>query len=378
MVLGIAEDFTSNVTLDSQLYATPGSGLYLNSGVHPSITVENLLSFLPITDFDISLYDQNKTYTSYQKSRNKKDLVRVSPTEFIYQSLQDNNLNKVPGSEPSFWLLTNIESLRLKAFVDKVKDRVYADLNLTRRLVNNQNIYEVGRYERMLPNNYCGWVFEPKGSDYVTFRINQAFIQKSGTTPVNVYVINQGQLIDTLVLTPSNGRAVFEPLNYTFSGIGPFYFVIDSTTVFSNNGYLDSLKYDGFVVYTTVGIGSDPETATYSTGYTGNGLGFNITAYLDSSVYIDNNIDEFGNFLRAAFEYETFLMYLHNSNNRSNRAQRIQIGDDLLLAETKDLTADTVVSRYHKEKAKAIKQLQRTFDTQLDNSNEIEISIGSL
>jgi hypothetical protein len=376
MVLGIAEDFSSNVTLDSQLTGLPESGLFLNSGVHPSITVENLLSFLPVIDFVIAAWDELKPYDVYATSRQKRDI--VTHENVIYQSVATNNIgNEPPGGA---WVATNIESLRIRNFIDKVQDRVYADLNLTKRLVNNQYLYEVGKQERQLPNDYCGWVFEPKGSDYITLRINEICLQKSGTTPVELYIINQGSVIDTIEVVPKNGKISFDKYpNLTFSGKGKWMFVMDSTTVFSNNGYIDPLKYDGFVAYTCVGIGDAPETATYSYNTTGNGLGFNISAFLNSSLYIENNVNEFGDLIRSTFEYMTLLEFLYNSNNRKNMAQRVQLDKEMLMFETKNLDHDTSVRRYYAEKKKAIKTLERTFDTQLANNNdELEITISSL
>lgn len=375
MVLGIAEDFTSSITLDSELLSIPSNGIYLNRGVHPSITIENLLSFLPNTDLTLTAYNSATTYGRYTTTNNKKDLVTSGGK--IYQSLQSSNLNNTPSTSTSYWLETNLESLRLKSFLDKVKDRVYSDLSLSNRLITNQKIYESGlpKTEQLLPNDYCGWVFQPKGSDYTSIRINQVSIEKSGTTPINLYVINQGVLKDTLTITPSNGIVDFKDLNYTFKGEGEWYFVIDSTTVKTNGSVIDPLKYDGFVVYTTTGNGNAPESASYNIGVSGNGLGFNVTAFLDANVYINNNLNEFGNLIRSTFELMSFEMFYHNSNNRSNRAQKIQMNDELLRINLFDLEADTVAKRRKDALKDAKIQLSKTFDTQLYNDNKDGLTI---
>lgn len=374
MILGIAEDFTSNVTLDSELTAIPDNGLYLNTGVHPSVTVNNLLSFLPILNLTIDDWSSTKSYGIYEDSRNKSDLVLVSG--IIYQSLKAGS-GQMPSTSPTYWLPTNIESLRLKSFINKIQDKVYADLRLTKRLVNNQYLYEVGEQTVQLPNNYCGWIFEPKGSDYLSFRINEIMLQKASAIPVNLYVINQGVLIDTLQITPKNGIVSFDKLDYKFSGKGRWIFAIDSTDVITNSGYLDALKYDGFIVYTCVGLGSSPESAIYDFSSIGNGLGFNISVILDSSVYLENNITDFGSYVRSTFELMTMQMFLANSNNRSNSTERIQMNENLLIQETRDLINNSSVSRYMRELKYAKKQLQQTFDTQLDD-NQPEIIIGSV
>ena len=256
MILGIKEDFSSNVYLDTELTSVSTSGLYLNSGVHPSITVDNLLSFLSFPKVIPTLWDLATTYQSYNVSKNRSDLVTYEGV--IYQSLQNTNVNKQPDTETDYWLKTNIESLTLKSFIDKVQDRVYADLYLTKRLINSQHIYQIGDTKFLLPNDYAGWVFQPKGSDYVTITLNQVSLQALTTAPTNLYVINQGILIDTLVLTPNNGKFEFKELNYSFKGQGEWIFAIDSTNVLVSSGYIDPLSYDGFVCY-TVNLKTSPK-----------------------------------------------------------------------------------------------------------------------
>jgi len=380
MILGISEDFSSDVQLDSQITAIPQSGLYLNSGTHPSITVENLLEFLSFYDFVFSDYNDETTYTNYSLTKKRTDIVKYESK--IYQSLSNANVGNLPTEENSiYWLETNIESLKIKNHIDKVKDKVYSELNLTKRLINNQYIYNAGPSQSFqLPNDYSAWIFEPKGSDYVTFRINQISFQKLGTTPVNLYVVNQGVLVDTLQITPSNGIVDFKDLNYTFTGKGKWIFAIDSTEVIGSSSYVDPLKFNGFLCYTAVGIGSEPETAVYSYGNSNNGIGFNISVFLDSSIYIENNLNELANFVRATFELETLKMFLHNSNNRSNRSQTIQLDKDMLIAETKSLDMNTAAKRFQDEKRKALRVMSRTFDTQLleSDDSDFEIEMSSL
>jgi len=378
MILGFSEDFTSNVVLDSELTSIPSSGLYVNSGVHPSINVGNLLDFLPKVDFTFDAWDSGKTYNSFATSRKRTDI--VSYNSKIYQSIQGTNLNHSPDEEDSeYWIETNLDSLRLKTFLEQVKDKVYSDLSLTKRLVNNQYFYDNRNVtEKLLPNDYAAWVLEPKGSDYVTIRVNQMSIQKSGTTPVNLYVVNQGELLNTITLTPSDGKLVFEDVDLTFSGKGQFMLAIDSTDVYVGNATVNPLKFNGFVAYTANGIGDAPETADYTYNTYGNGLGMNVSVYLDANVYIDNNLDALGNYVRAVFEYMVFQVFFHNSNNRSNRNQRIQMDDQTLLAELKDMKHETIVRKYHREKKRAIEVMERTFDTKLNDHDGLRIKVGSV
>jgi hypothetical protein len=375
MILGFSEDFSSEVVLDSQLKSIPTSGLYLNSGVHPSITVDNLLNFLPKLQFSFSSYESGKTYSSFIRTMDRSNIV-VSGGDF-YESIADNNVgNNVTDTD--YWIKTNIESLRLKVFIESVKNRVYSDLSLTKRLINSQKLYTIGTEKKTIPADYIGWVLEPKGSDYVSIRINQMSLQKDGTTPVNVYVINQDELINTITLEPDNGRLKFRDTDITFSGKGDFKLIIDSTEVYTKGVTVNPLKFDGFVAYTTTGNGDTPATAEYVYNTFDNGIGLDVSVFLDSTNYIDNNVRDLSSFIRATFELMVFETYLHNSNNRSNRAQRLQMNDDLLISELKNTKADTVVSRYHREKKRAIATMRKTFDTQLNDHDGLEIKIGTV
>jgi hypothetical protein len=350
--------------------------LYINSGVHPSITNENILEFLPKTVITFIEWSDATTYAVFTETRNKKDIVTSGGK--IYQSIKVG-INQNPTAEDSeYWLETNMASLRLKNFIEKVKDRGHTDLSLNKRLINNQYLYDNGDVATTLLNNYAGWVIEPKGSDYVSFRINQVSIQKNGTTPINLYVINQNTLVKTITIAPNNGELNFVNTDIVLSGKGVFKLVIDSTDVFVGDKNIDPKRFDGFVAYTTNGTGDAPETSKYTYSTYGNGIGLNITAYLDSKVYIDNNLSNFASFVRATFEYMAFQLFMHNSSNASNRVTRIQMADNILMAELKETKADTVVSRYLNEKSMAIKMLEKTFDTQLKGQGGLTVEIGSL
>ena len=377
MVVGILEDFTNDVQLDSELLATPTSGIYVNSGGHPSVNVNNLLEFLPNTFNGIQAWSASTTYGKYEDTRKRSDLVTLDGT--IYQSIKVGNLNNSPDAPgTTHWIETNLESLVLKNHIYSTMDRVKSELNLVNRLVNSQMLYEVGRHEITLPNDYAAWVFEPKGSDYISFRINRISLQKKSLTPVNVYVVNQGVLVDTLSVTPDNGRLQFQELGYNFSGKGKWYFIIDSTDVLVDGGAIDNLAYDGFVAYTASGTGASPETATFNDGVSGNGLGFDISVYLDPSEYLKSNLQGMGSFIRATFDYLTLQMFLHNPNNVSNRSQRIQMQDDILIAEAKSMEGDTVAKRFASERKKAVSRIEKTFDTQLNDNGGFEIEFATV
>lgn len=376
MILSIAEDFTRpSVTLDSELTAVPDSKMYFNDGVHPSITVNNLLEFLPDKGFTFVDFNAGTTYGKYIDTRNRKDIVLSSG--LVYQSLVTANIGNTPASSPTQWLQTNIESLRIKSFALSSQNNAIAKLNLKRRLVDSQYLYNVADLEEnatlaTLPNDFAAFVFEPKGSDYVKITLNEISFQATTATPQSLFVINQGVLIDTLTLNPNAaGRLVFEDIDFTFFGKGKVILAVDSQVVLTNGATIDPLKYKGFVVYTAVGIGATPEGADYTIGTSNNGLGFNITVHLDSTVYLNKNLKYYPQYLQAAWELDVLTMFLHNSNNRSNKTERNQLDGRMLLAETKDGKAEgTVLSKFNKERKKAFAKVKTTFDNQLKDKNQ--------
>jgi len=380
MILTFAEDFSTDIVLDGQLTALPDSGMYLNSGVHPSITVENLISFLPDLDILFDDWDNSITYGKWDTGKKRIDIVTYNGD--LYQSLSDGNQGNQPDVSSEDWLLTSRESLRIKSFYHKSKDNAIASINLTKRLVDSQYLYNLVELNEnptttALPNDYCGWVFEPRGSDYVKIRINQVALQAKTATPQSLYVINQGRLVTTLTLNPnSEGRLEFEDLGYEFYGKGKWRFVIESQEVLTNGSYVDPLLFDGFVSYTTVGIGGTPQEATYSDGFSNNGLNFNISVSFDSTVYLNNNLKDIANYVRASWELDVLSLFLSNSYNQSSRQQRVQFDRQSLIAETKDTKSASTYMKWKKERDRVIKQLSKTFDREIDD-NEYEIESSS-
>jgi hypothetical protein len=366
MILTFAEDFTSTVQLDSQLVGVSDSGLYWNRGVHSLLTVENLLEMLPAVAFTFEAYAAGTTYSKFDTSRSKSDIVLESGK--IYQSLSDSNIGNQPSTSPSKWLETNIESLRVKSFIWSVEDNFTSALSLNRKLIENQYVYNVNSNAsfQTLSNDYSGWAFEPKGSDYVKIRINQMSLQANTTNPVVVTIVNQGQVIDTITLNPNNGILSFEDVDKTIYGKGRFLFVFESQEVLGINAYNDPLRYEGFVCHPVNGIGSTPEGSDYSQTSNSNGLNFNVSVYLDSGIYLTNNKIDFAKFLQSQMEVDYLNMLKHNSNSTSSRIERI-IGSSpqaqaLLATETLELSMNTVARKYEKQKKMAIESINKTFD----------------
>lgn len=374
MVLTFANDLTCSTELDSQLMGTPDSGLYWNRGVHPVITIGNILDMLPLVNFTFTTYSALTTYGSFETTRKLSNVVTEGSN--IYLSLVANNLNHLPSTSPTYWQLTNIDSLRLRVFLWNVEDNFTSELSLNRKLIENQYIYNVGETLRTLPENYAGWCFEPKGSDYVKIRINQIALQANTATPQNLYVINQGQLITTLTLNPNNGILSFEEVGYTITGKGRFFFVIDSQEVKTENAFNDPLKYNGFVCYPISGIGATPQAADYSESSLGNGLNFNVSCYLDSTTYLTNNKIDFAKFLQCQFEYDFIRMVNNNVNNRSHGEQRGLTSErnlQLLATEALNIDMNTVARKYNEHKKQAINAINKTFDRFLQSPTGLTV-----
>lgn len=367
LILSIANDLTSTVSFDAELLQTPDSGMYLNSGVHPSINVNNLLALLPNIDITFEAYDSGTTYGKYTDSLKRSDIVLEGGE--IYQSKVKDNTGNDPATSPDQWLLTNIESLRVKTFALNSHKGAISKLGLNRRLLDSQYLYNVVdniEYSpTLLSNNYAAWVFEAKGSDYTKFQINEIAFQATTATPQNLYVINQGVLVDTLTLnTNADGRLVFEDISYTFYGKGRWIFAVDSQEVLVNGSAIDPLKYDGFVAYMATGTGSSPETAKWSDNQVSNGLNFNIKAYLDSTTYLNYNLIDYCNYLQAAWQLDVLEMYVFNSNNRSNSTQRLRNFDrELIIGETKNGKMEgSALVKFNRALKEAKAQLSKTFD----------------
>lgn len=379
--LTFAPDFSSDLALDSQLTGASLSGLFWNRGVHPIVTVNNLISILPFVDFlTIGEYDNGKTYSDYLSSKDKTDI--VSYDSIVYQSLVDSNVGNQPDVSPTEWLPTNKESLALKSFIWSVEENVKSELGLQKSLIENQFIYNIGKDTLSLPNDYSGWVFEPRGSDYLDIVINQICLQAFTTDDTSLYVVNQGVLIDTLTLHPVNGVLQFENLGYTISGKGKFYFVFLSQNVKSSSPSVDLLRYDSFVAYPVTGSGLTPEDASYSIFSSGNGLNFNVSVVKNPSNYVDNNLIYFSRLLQVQFEIDAIRMILANANNRSNSEERnLDTGgynQSVLYNEITNVDSWTIARKHQKALQEAKAAIDMAYDKFINPLSDLEVHQGTI
>lgn len=376
MNLTFIEDYSRSTQLDSELIGTPDSGLYFNSGVHPLITVQNLLKALPNVSYTPATYAGGTTYSEYTGQLANV----VTHDGNIYLSKVDSNTGNTPDASPTQWQLTDLDSLRIRAFILNVENRVKSDLLLTRRLVDNQRIYmydDSQVSDTTLPNDFAGVAFEPRGSDYVKFVLNQVSFRANTAVTLDLYVVHNGTLVDTLSVTPDNGYVNFNRLDYSFSGPGRWIFAFDSQSV-KSGGVIDPLRYEGFIVNGVTGTGSEPEEADYDDTDSANGIGIEISAYKDTSDYVASNLVHYSQFTQTTFELMALELIRINANDKANREIRNATHADNLTAireETKVLDGMTVARRYDQEKKRAIAALEKTLDTQLSKDQKFRVKM---
>lgn len=369
--LAFLNDLTYDGLLDTELSAVKSSGLYVNSGVHTNITVYNILETLAKSKIAFKPYDVNFSYGEFNSSRNSGDIVEDSGK--LYQSIVSENVGN-PLTDVNSWLETNEDSIRLKVFLFKVRDRLNADLGLIRKPVANEYIYDSTTHGRLedfsIPNDYAALILEPKGSNYIKFRINQVALRANSTNPVEIKVVNQGRVVDTFNVTPNNGLLEFQEIGAVLEGQGRFMLVFPSQSIKRGNSFTDMHKYSSFTLSTAVGTGVNPESAEYGTINSDIGLGVNLSTFVDSGVYLENNAPEFAQYVRSTFEYMCFELFLHNGGMRRNEVQRTLFDPKFLEFQLTSLQGDTVVSRYRAALKKASERMSNVLDKQLARLSE--------
>jgi hypothetical protein len=359
MNLTFVDDYSSDVVLDTQLTGVSDSGVYFNRGVHPYITIDNIIQYLPARTITLSAYNALTTYGDYMITRQRSDI--VTSGGLTYQSIASGNKGNTPVSSPTKWVVTNENSIKIKTEIFNAEDSLIQALSLNRKLVENQYIYDVGKTEVTLQGDFSGWAFEPKGSDHVKIRINQMSLQAMTVSDVNVYVVNQGVLLQTLVLHPNNGLLEFEDVVCTLSGKGVFYLVFPSQEVLSNNAYNDPLRYTGFICYPVQGIGSTAASSVYKDSVC-SGLNFNVSVYTDTTTYVLNNMVDFAKALQSQFELNMLKMFHSNPHIQITRNSQNMMDNGLLYNEIMGIEGETVVKKYKKDIKEALEAVNKTYD----------------
>ena len=363
MILTFKQDYSSSVVLDSQLMGVPDSGAYWNAGTHPLVSINNILSYLPDTSITTSLYAAGTTYAA-------GDLITSS--SIMYESLVSSNKGHTPASSPTYWLVTNEDSQKIKRFLDQVKENVKSALKLDRKLIENQYIYHIAKSDVTPTCDYIGWAFEHKNSDYVAIRLNKLSFQANTDEEVTFSVVNNGSVIDTFLITPNDGDFEFVSTDLVFSGFGTFYLVAPAQSIKSDGEVHDPLKYNGMVCYPVEGIGATAASAEYVRCVSGNGMGFNVSAYADTSQFVLNNEIDFVEVYKWQLAYDLIQIMLFNPHTTSDRNQRnlTEYNRDILTMEAKDNILNTITTRYNKVVSEAREIISKTFDSLLRNQDK--------
>lgn len=378
MNLTFVDDYSSDVVLDSELTGTPSSGMYFNRGVHPLVTIDNIINHLSDKDITFSAYAAGTTYGNFMSTRKKSDIVTSGGK--IYQSIASANIGNTPSSSPTKWVETNPQSIKIKTEVFKSEDGLLHDLNLMRKMVENQFIYNIGETSVTLGGNFSGWAFKVD-SDYMKIRINKIALQANTTSPVNIYIINQGILLHTVAITPANGILSFVDVNYDLSGKGVFYVVFPSQSVKASSESVDAQKYRNFTCYPVQGVGSTAAASEYKQSSC-NGLNFNVTVFVDSSEYVKDNLIDFSKALQSRFELDMLNVFYNNpniqiNNNTRNVAKTQQFFANLY-NEIMGVEGETVRRKYTREIKEAQEVMNLTFDKLTRSNTEFKIKLSTL
>lgn len=342
MEFGILEDYTiSGLDLGEDL-VNPTSGLFLNDGVSPLITVKNLLNFLPYLDYLIPEWDNLKNYELYDSDI--KGLVSYNSKFYI---CKESNVGLQPDLNPISWAETNKESVVLMNFVKNVVDRALLSLSIE-NVISEKNIVDVTKssdYDFSLISDYVGLSFNLLDDFNTYLNIKKLSIQANTINPIDVYVVNNGVLLQTIQLTPENGLISFKDVDLKLKGFGTFYLVMESSSVKKGTGYLDKYNFDGVVVSGVLGKGNSPESSEFSENPSTNGFGVVYSVEMDIKDSYKTKPTTFFNYIKSCFEYSCFELFLYNPNATSNQHQKVIMDKNLLQNELKILDADTVAKR---------------------------------
>lgn len=355
-ILTFYKDYSNSIELDSLLMGVPDSDAFWNTGTSPIVTIKNILTYLPVEDIVADAYAAGTTYAI-------GDI--CTSNAIMYESILGSNIGNTPASSPTYWVVTNSDSQKIKVFLNQVKTNAKTALKLDRKLIENQYIYHIAKSD-VTPNaDYIGWGFEHKNSDYVSIRINKLAFQANTDQEITFSLVNNGAVVNTIAITPDNGRFVFSDVNLTMSGFGVFYLVTDAISIKTNGEVNDPLKYRGLVCYPVEAVGGTIATADYQKSMSGNGMGFNVSAYVDTSSFIVANEIDFVEVYKWQLAYDLVQLMLFNPQTNSSREERnmTEFNRDLMIMEAKDNKLNTITTNYNK----ALKQAKEAIAKSLDN-----------
>lgn len=130
-LIGFERSYNSNYPdVDTDLQES-SSGIYVNNGLHPLLTYDNIWAIAEHFDkVTVKAYASGSTYRT-------NDIVKEGTD--IYQSLQDVNNNHTPSTSADWWRKTNLMSAYFRRLYDG------AVLKLVNQLMTEKKVNEVAK-----------------------------------------------------------------------------------------------------------------------------------------------------------------------------------------------------------------------------------------
>jgi len=232
-LVGWRQNYDPSGTQLSSL-TTSTSGLYFNDE-HPLLNIENLLSIAPE-------FDKLDTPTAWDSGTSYVvgDLVSLSGTNYRATA---GSTNQTPP-DPDYWEVYDAFTAWLKekteAGIVRAIDTWLAKkffLNTGRNLLERKQLLEVaGNLNDKDTNNarVAGLEVLPQRSRNLSIEIEAIGLQfdTSQTITVHLFSSTQGAVVDSQAVTYATGGALqWETVNWTLSGAGAHYIVVDQSSI---------------------------------------------------------------------------------------------------------------------------------------------------
>lgn len=375
--------------LDSDLTGISKSKRYFNTGVHPSISLENIEAFLPLlSTYTIADYVAGTTYDNYNNTFSLNDVVLDSSKYYI--SVASGNVGNAV-SETAFWKETTLMSLLIK---DKVRSSIEIVLSET----INPNFIEENIYmfriadttDDLIENTskLVGYRINPISSDHLLFIINQIGLDFENDETITFYLYNQNKQISTFELTAT--AKLFEWKDITeieiTSNTGAWYLyynqddltgrAIGNNTIFYNYMF-NHANVTPFQIDSVSDLDDISESDfVFDKNF---GLNLNFSISYDMTNFIKQHLLQFAETIQRQFEFDILNMYHYNPDAQSELRER-NITKEKLMFELKSYDGETVIRKLKR----AYKHIKATLnklgckDNAFKENEDDNFSIGSV
>jgi hypothetical protein len=235
-LIGFERSYNSNYPdVDTDLQES-ASGVYVNSGLHPLFTYDNIWAIAEqFGKVDVKAWDDAVTYRT-------NDIVKEGTD--IYQSVQNANLNQTPSASPDYWRPTNLMSAYFRRLYDgsvlKLLNRLFIDKKVNevaKSLHANINLFEgVGSIDKRIQkqNRLVGLRISILNPDTVAM-LNYIGMQVDTVqNPLNIYLYHSSSdvAVKTFALNQTKSvqfqwhkitQEVLAYLNDTINAGGHYY-----------------------------------------------------------------------------------------------------------------------------------------------------------